>query len=139
MPLRLLLLLACATGSVQALRPCGVCTETRPALHRRASLVAASATPSPSGGGLSGLIGTQWSRYMRALDEDPMVAKMATAAVLATAGDLIAQRLERVAVLSVGRVLALVAVNIAFITPVHAEIAPRRARCAACPAPARAR
>jgi len=59
----------------------------------------------------------QWDRYMLALEAHPMPTKMATAAVLASAGDLIAQRLEKLSAFALGRLLALVAVNVLYITP----------------------
>jgi hypothetical protein len=43
---------------------------------------------------------------------------MATAAVLASAGDVIAQRLEGLSGVAFGRMLTLVAVNVAYITPI---------------------
>ena len=72
----------------------------------------------PGGGGGGGRLAGMWSAYVSALDTHPMRTKMATAAVLASAGDMIAQRLEGLAVLSVGRVLTLVAVNVCYITPI---------------------
>jgi hypothetical protein len=62
-------------------------------------------------------IAKQWGRYMRALDEKPLATKMATGAVLAAVGDLIAQQLEGATSLAFGRLLNLVAVNVLYITP----------------------
>ena len=58
-----------------------------------AALRGGSASAAEDGGG--GIVQSQWARYMRALDDNPLRTKMATGAVLAATGDLIAQLLWR--------------------------------------------
>ena len=69
------------------------------------------------GGAAGSVIGTQWARYIRALDEHPLRTKMATGAVLASIGDLIAQAMEGATSLALRRLVNLVLVNVLYVTP----------------------
>ena len=99
-----LLFVALVLAPVEALRPAGA----RPAGRPRSSHLVAS----------SSVVGTQWARYLRALEEKPMPTKMATAAVLSGTGDLIAQSIERAGPFAIKRFLTLVAVNVLYVVPV---------------------
>ena len=66
------------------------------------------------GGGLA----TQWQKYLTALEEKPMVTKMATAAFLSGTGDVIAQALEASGAFSIRRFLTLISVNVVYIVPI---------------------
>jgi hypothetical protein len=68
-------------------------------------------------GGGSGMVSTQWARYMRSLEDNPLPTKMATGAVLASIGDLIAQQFEGATSVALRRLLNLVAVNVLYVTP----------------------
>ena len=59
-----------------------------------------------------------WSRYTLAAEQHQMTTKMATAFVLACAGDAIAQRIEGIAALSLRRMLVLGGVNVVYIVPI---------------------
>mmetsp|Transcript_40838 Transcript_40838/g.135242 ORF Transcript_40838/g.135242 Transcript_40838/m.135242 type:complete len:264 (-) Transcript_40838:2375-3166(-) len=80
-----------------------------------AALRGGSASAAEDGGG--GIVQSQWARYMRALDDNPLRTKMATGAVLAATGDLIAQLLEGSTSFALRRLLNLVAVNVLYVTP----------------------
>merc|ERR1719424_2728647 len=63
----------------------------------------------------------QWHKYLKALEERPMPTKMATAAVLSGAGDVIAQCIERSGIAPAARLrrlLTLVVVNVLYIVPI---------------------
>lgn len=70
-----------------------------------------------SGGAINALLKRQWERYNRANDEHPWATKMATSAILASTGDIIAQYLEGASVLAIKRLLSLVIVNVFYIVP----------------------
>ena len=78
----------------------------------RAGLLAAS-----SGGIRGGFLRRQWASYEAALERRPMRTQMATAAVLAGVGDVIAQYLEGASAFAPRRFVALVAVNVLYIVP----------------------
>lgn len=60
-----------------------------------------------------------WATYMKLLDKYPLRTKMVTSAVLATLGDVIAQKLiERASGYAFRRLLLLLCVNVLYIAPV---------------------
>lgn len=64
------------------------------------------------------LVARAWGGYLQSLEDRPIRTKMATSAVLAALGDVIAQTLDpSTAVFSVRRLLVLVSVNIVYFTP----------------------
>tara|TARA_B110001452_G_scaffold142830_1_gene118809 strand:- start:559 stop:1254 length:696 start_codon:yes stop_codon:yes gene_type:complete len=95
-----LLLLSLSLSSTDALRP----AATSKPRHAHVAM----ATP----------LATQWSRYLKALEENPMPTKMITAAVLSGTGDVIAQGIEGVSSFALRRFLTLVAVNVLYIVPI---------------------
>ena len=101
--MRLALLLVCALGQSSALQPAAA--AIRP---RRSHVVLRG------GGGVGGL----WSKYLQALEEKPMSTKMATSAVLAGTGDVIAQYIEGTGTFVLRRFLTLVSINVLYIVPI---------------------
>lgn len=93
------LLLLVSLSAASALRP-ALAKRTQPVVMR------------------TGAVATQWSRYLKALEEDPMRTKMATAALLSGTGDVIAQCIEKSGPFSVRRFLTLVTVNVLYIVPI---------------------
>lgn len=63
-------------------------------------------------------VAKQWSRYLQALEENPMPTKMATAAFLSGTGDVIAQGMGGASSFALRRFLTLVAVNVLYIVPI---------------------
>ena len=72
-----------------------------------------AASPGPAS-----FIAHKWSAYLVLLEERPMATKMATSAVLAGAGDVIAQSIEASGSFFLRRFLTLIAVNVLYIVPI---------------------
>ena len=82
--------------------------STGPTSRAAHPLLRGGAAPAPS---------SLWRAYLAALEHRPMRTKMATAALLGGIGDAFAQLLTPADPFSAGRLLALVLVNIVYITP----------------------